>query len=43
MAGSVIEAWSHDNGKGGRSGTALHGVVMGEGTKVYGHGKVIKY
>ena len=39
MAGSTIEAWSHDEGKDGRSVTGLHGSATGkEQTYKWGHG-----
>ena len=40
MAGSVTEAWSHNEGWGGRSVTGVHGSVTGAQNKrlAVGHG-----
>ena len=38
MAGSVTEAWSHDESSGGRSVTGMHGSVMGNHKSVTGVG-----
>ena len=41
MAGSVTEAWRHDEGSGGRSVTGVHGGCNGKIVKVLGHEKLI--
>ena len=39
MASRITEAWSHDEGKGGRSVTGMHGRAMGKEQKFNGwHG-----